>query len=169
MIKRNTHPSIAGKATATSMRTDSMAVANPVVYRPEVMNGIPVRAVLVVALLLATFWIALPAYASCSQSATIAFEVTGKSIRGTSNATCTPEFVTYNRIRTQEKVGPVWATRVWSQWSGNSHGISIWAIADCEGHGTDLWRAQGYYESSTGGSGTAYSPPGSQGAWFNCP
>ena len=169
MSKQITHLPTATKSNATRVRTVSLAAASPVAYRPEMMNGIPIRTVLVVALLLATFWIALPAYATCSQNATIAFEVTGESIRGTSNATCSPEFLTYNRIRTQEKVGPVWATRVWSQWSGNSHGISIWAIADCEGHGNDLWRAQGYYESSSGGSGTAYSPPGSQGAWFNCP
>lgn len=157
----------AAKKRRGHTRTPAMPV--PVPYSPDLRRSRVFHAALAAAVLAATVWVALPAYASCSNSASIGWQTSGSVIRGSTTAQCSPEFVTYARVRTQEKVAGVWATRTWSQWSGNSHGITGYADANCAGHGQDLWRAQGYYESSLGGSATAYSPPGSQGAWFNCP
>jgi hypothetical protein len=157
-----------GKRKVRRMRALSHAIAGPVPYKPDLRDGGVLRVALAAAVLFAAIWVALPAYASCSNGASIGWKTTGSVIRGSQTVTCNPEFVTYARIRTQEKVGPVWGTVTWSQWSGNSHGVSGFADANCAGHGQDLWRAQAYYESSTAGSGTNYAP-GSQGHWFNCP
>lgn len=113
--------------------------------------------------------IALPSpAATCSQSTDLDWWVVGEQIAGLDTASCTSGAITYHRVRVQEKVGFVWWTRAESAESINKTSDQELAVAGCVGHGQDLWRAEGYYEDSDGGSGTGYHP-NTAGESYNCP
>ncbi len=139
-------------------------------YRPRKVRGFTtfLMACLMAAGLLVMN--AQPARAfTCTHDSILAWSTVGVVLYGDSYASCGPETVVYNRARLQEHAGILgWRNRSTNDWSGSAAWVLTWTTFNCSGHGNDLWRAQGYYESSTGGSGTAYGPS-INGVWRNCP
>ncbi len=113
-------------------------------------------------------WAAVSAIASCSHDTGLYWVDTNDIVGGDNLVECSPQSITYNRIRVQEKVGPVWTTRAADDWSGSTHNSVVVASYNCNGHGTDVWRSQGFFQTSTGGSTTSYAPS-SSGVSLSCP
>lgn len=128
-----------------------------------------IRVLLVVLFVLSYLGIALPAQAAnCSHSVQQDWWVTGEQIAGLSTVNCNPDDVTYHRVDVQEKVAFAWNTQAWDDAFPSSVSHQLLVVANCAGHGNDLWRTKAYYEDEDGGHGTGYDP-GSGGGWYNCP
>lgn len=129
------------------------------------------RLLLAAAVLAGLLWIALTAVAGCSYN-----HVFGWASGGVNNtfysdnvSQCSPEKLTYSRVRIQEKVATFWTTRASDDWTGSTNNaVLVDVYYNCSGHGTDLWRSQAYFTTSTGGSTTSYRP-NSGGASYSCP
>lgn len=106
--------------------------------------------------------------ATCSQDTDLNWWVTGQQIGGLDTVSCSSGAITYHRVRVQEKAGFLWFTRAESSEFMNKSADQELAVANCVGHGQDLWRAEGYFEDSDGGSGTGYHP-NTAGEWYNRP
>ncbi len=114
-------------------------------------------------------WAAIPASAAWWHEVFLGWEVANHTLYGDSLGQASPETIDVNRVRIQEKVGPIWVTRKELYASPvPTHNSSVFVLYTCAGHGTDLWRTQGYQKRSTGGTSTAYYP-GSAGVSLSCP